>query len=107
MKNRAWLIFALLFLFAFSTALWLMAYEPAIVEGSTVTKEGILTDRAMSDGKPYLSVEFADGASVCCWILHKDVVIPEEIAVGDPVRITYGVEADRGRYVIQNVVKTR
>lgn len=102
---RTWqrLIFGLLALAAIGAALWLWDYEPEILEGSIVTREGIVVDRAMSDGLPYISVALADGSSVCCWELHEDAVVPEEINPGAYVRITYGVEKDHGRYAVLKV----
>ena len=84
-------------------AAWLLSREPEIREDSLVTREGIVTDRAMSDGLPYLSVVFEDGTDVCCWQLHKGGNVPDEISVGDPVRITYGVETAHGRYALVHV----
>lgn len=92
----------LLVLAAVGSLLCLAEYEPEVAEGSVVTEEGIVADRAMSDGLAYITVIFPDGRTICCWELYRDAPIPEEIIVGDAVRITYGVEQSHGRYALLN-----
>lgn len=103
MKRRGILTGIALAVFTVGVALWLCAYEPEILEESIVTREGIVTDRAMSDGIPYLTVKFPDGTEVCCWVIFEDVSVPEEVCPGRSVAVTYGTEKDRGRWVLLDI----
>lgn len=103
MNRAAKGLLCLLLIFAAATGLWLLRYEPEVAQDSIVTAEGVITDRAMSDGLPYLSVAFPDGTDICCWQLHRAAEIPEDVGIGDPVRITYGVENDKGRFAVLKV----
>lgn len=95
MRGSVRYIVPLLLLLSLGVVLWLWNAEPELRKGSIVTREGVVTDRAMSDGVPYVTVEFPDGTAVCCWQLFRDAQIPEELRIGRRVTITYGVESVR------------
>lgn len=92
-----------LLLFALCGGLWLFFQEPEVAQDSIVTAEGIVTDRAISDGIPYISVDFPDGSAICCWVLHRGTQIPETVSIGDTVSVTYGTETGKGRFALLQV----
>lgn len=103
MKKWGILTGILLGAFSIGVFLWLWVYEPGILEDSVVTREGVVTDRAISEGVPYVTVEFSDGTAVCCWELLKKTSIPEGVRPGRSVIVTYGTEKDRGRCVFLDI----
>lgn len=99
MKNWARMAAVMLAGFVIGTGLWLWSYEPGLRSDSITVKTGVVTDRAMSGGIPYITVEFPDGTEICCWEIYKDNPIPEGLAIGQNVMLTYAVEEDQGRIV--------
>lgn len=76
--------------------------EPKIVAGTEATATAVVTDRAMSDNMPYLSVQFPGGSGLCLWDPQKDV-IPEDVAIGDTIEVTYGKQDGIERYILISV----
>ena len=103
MKRWSLVTGILLSLVAVGTALWLWFEKPEILEDSIVTRQGTVTDRAMSEGLPYVTVEFPDGTAVCCWGVLTDVPIPEAVCTGRNVEVTYGTEKDRDRQILLDI----
>lgn len=85
-----------------STAVWFRNWRPEVLEGSVVTRTGVVTDRAMSGGLGYLSAELEDGTAVLCWDLYG-IEIPEHIVTGSRVEITWGIEEAHHRNVVLDV----
>ena len=103
MKQAVWAVLTGLVVFSLCVGIWVANGKPALREGSTVTREGVVTDRAMSDGIAYITVEFSDGTAVCCWELYEDAPIPDGVGVGRHVAITYGIEEAQDRCVFLDV----
>ena len=97
------LVPALIFLLVMGICL-LWNSEPEIEPGSQVTETASVTDRAMSDGLPYLGVTLPDGTVRCLWDVEGSA-IPEDISVGDTVTVTYGYQPNSDRYVLLKVTK--
>jgi len=76
---------------AFITLFLLCGCVPTAESGSAETKAGIVVDRAMSGGLPYIGVEFEDGSRNCFYDLKQNA-IPDDIAIGDRVELTYGLD---------------
>lgn len=102
MKRIAFLFLALLVVWGTWT-LWFPG-EPDIEDGSKVTSMAIVTDRAMSDNMPYLGIQLPDGSGLCLWDPWENA-IPDGIAIGDQVEVTYGKQDGFDRYVILKVTK--
>ena len=77
-----------------------------VVADSIVTGTGIVVDRAMSDGYPYIGIEFADGTELCIWSL-AEIEIPDHIDVGDSVEIRYGIQKNTGKYIIVDICEIK
>lgn len=103
MKRWGILTGIVLAVFTVGVVWWLASYEPVIPEQTVFTREGTVTDRAISEGVPYITVEFPDGTAVCCWQILERVDIPETVGPGRGVIVTYGTEKDRGRCVLLDI----
>lgn len=64
---------------------------PVAASGSIETKKGTVVDRAMDNNIPYVGILFEDGSGDCFYELKEDA-IPDHIAVGDRVELTYGLD---------------
>ncbi len=84
--------------------IWTVTFnnEPRIIDGTEVTSSAVVTDRAMSEGMPYLSVELTDGNALCLWDPSGDV-IPDSVSIGDTLAVTYGKQEGFDRYILINV----
>lgn len=102
MKKSVILLLILLVCFGIWTV-WFDT-EPNVVEGTETTATAVITDRAMSDSIPYLSVEFPDGSALCLWD-PQGKVIPDGLNIGDPVEVTYGKQDGFDRYILLDVKK--
>lgn len=81
------------------TFLMLCGCAPAAQDGTVETKAGSVVDRAMSDGFSYVGIEFEDGSADCFYDLAKNT-IPDSIAVGDKVELTYGLDQRTNRWFV-------
>lgn len=75
------------------------APAPALQDGTAETKAGSVVDLAMNDGFPYVGIEFEDGSADCFYGLTKNA-IPDGIAVGDKVELTYGLDERTNRWFV-------
>ena len=99
---KRFVIVSLILLLGFGA--WTIAFgnEPKIVDGTEVTSSTIVTDRAMSEGMPYLSVEFPDGNALCLWDPSGNV-IPDGVSIGETVVVTYGEQEGYDGYILISV----
>ena len=77
---------------------------PDVKDGSVETKTGVVVDRARNDDLPYVGVEFEDGSGDCFYGLEEGA-IPDGIAVGDPVALTYGFDQRTNRWFVMELCK--
>lgn len=86
--------------------IWVVFLEtdPNIVEGTETTATMVVTDRAMSDGMPYLGVELSDGSGLCLWDPTENI-IPDDISINDTVQVTYGKQNGFDRYIVLQINK--
>lgn len=81
----------------------------SLVEGSEATYYGTVTDRAMSStpydkyGRPYINILTDTGESMVFWSTKKDDRIPNEVHVGDYVKIESAIEDETGYLVVVSV----
>ena len=92
----------------------LSACVPAIQldTSTTVTRTGTVTDRAMAtpNGEnkiwdtaySYVGITFQDGTGVCLWN-KTEIVIPEEITIGDTVEVTYSLQTGTDLWILTNI----
>ena len=99
---KRFVIVSLILLLGFG--IWKIAFEnePKIVDGTEVTSSAVVTDRAMSEGMPYLGVELPDGNALCLWDPCGDV-IPDSVSIGDTLAVTYGKQEGFDRYILISV----
>lgn len=102
-RLRIWALLTLAVLLP-GTAVWVETWKPEVLEETVTTGTGMVTDRAMSNGLPYLSVELDDGSTVPCWNLY-DAALPEEVTPGSGVEITWGKEEAHRRNVVLEIKK--
>ena len=83
-----------------------------IVEGTEITRQGILTDRAMStvsnaafaESRAYITVTYENGEADCYWAAKGDS-FPDTLALGDTVEVKSGIEEGSGLLVVIEVTE--
>lgn len=101
---KRFITLCLVLLIIFAVGFTVLDSEPKIVDGTAVTVSATVTDRAMSDNLPYIGVRLEDGEELCLWDPQENV-IPNDIAIGDIVEVTYGKQDGFDRYILLNVKK--
>ena len=83
----------------------------SLVEGSEAIYYGTVTDRAMSStsydkyGRPYINILTDVGESMGFWSTKKDNHIPNEVHVGDYVKIESAIEDESGHLIVVSITK--